>query len=82
MQGTYLIKLRDDSNEADFMRVTGFLQSNKAQIIMASRHGNWFIVVANQQSADVIKKMHIVKCVGGVTFRKREVRIIRSKKHQ
>jgi hypothetical protein len=81
MQKTYLIKLTDVCSREDFVKVAAFLQSNKAQIVMALR--NCFIAAIDQQLAEVIKKMRAVERIGEVTFRKREVKVIRrSKTHQ
>jgi len=80
MQETYLIKLRDNSIYEDFAMVASFLKRNKAQIIMASSQRFWIVAILNQRLAEVVKRLPSIEIVGGVTFRKREVRVIRIQK--
>lgn len=80
MQETYLIKLRDNFGEEDFMRVVSFLKKDKSQIVTASFQGGWIIAALAQGLAETIKRFPAVKMVAGVTFIKREVRVIRIQK--
>lgn len=81
MQETYLVKLKDDSTEKDFMMTTFFLKQGMSQIIMASVQKRWLIVALNRQIADSIKRLPFVKGVSGVTFRKRDIKVIRINTH-
>jgi len=80
VQEIYLVKLKADSSQEDFMRVVSFLKGNNAQIITASMQRFWILGTLNQSLAEVVRKMAVVEMIGGVTFRKREIKVIRIKK--
>jgi len=77
--GLHLIKLREGSTKEDFSRVAVFLETHGGQIVLASAQRCWFIAALNQNLADDLKKMRKVAIIGGVTLRKREIKIIRTK---
>jgi hypothetical protein len=77
--GLHFIKLREGSTKEDFSRVAVFLETQGGQIVLASTQRCWFIATLNQNLADDLKKMRKVEMVGGVTLRKREIKIIRTK---
>ena len=75
MQETFLVKFKDDATEKTIMRVVNFLKDNRAEIVMVLR--NCLIASFDQQLADVIRQFSYIERVGGVTFTKRDPKIIR-----
>jgi len=75
MPETFLMKLKDDSSEKDLQRVMAFLQRRKAKIVMAVSKS--FIVLTDQQLAEVAKTIPAVERVGGVTVKRRKVKVLR-----
>jgi hypothetical protein len=75
MQETFLVKLKDDINEKTITRVVDFLRDNQAEIVMVLR--NCLIASFDQQLADVIRGFSYIERVGGVTFTKRDPKLIR-----
>lgn len=80
MQETYLIKLRDNFSKEDLRKVVSFLKKCMSQIIMFSLQDGWIVAAMDQEFAETIKKSSAIALVGGVTFRKRLVRVIRIQK--
>jgi len=78
MQTTYLIKLRNNASKEDFKDVTSVLKKNMAQIIFASPEKYWIIANLDQKLADMIRKKPIVEGIGGLSFKKRDVKVIRT----
>jgi hypothetical protein len=75
MQETFLVKLKDDANAKAMKRVVDFLRHNQAEIVLVLR--NCLIAAFDQQLADVIRGFSYIERVGGVTFTKREPKLIR-----
>lgn len=80
MQATYIIKLRNNASQEDFMKITSFLKNNMAQILFSSTQKYWIVANLDQKLADMIRKMPLIEGVGGLTFTKRDVKVIRTLK--
>lgn len=80
MQATYIIKLRNNASQEDFMKITSFLKNNMAQILFASTQRYWIVANLDPKLAEMIGKTPIVERVGGLTFTKRDVKVIRTLK--
>ncbi len=80
MQATYLIKLRNNASQEDFMKIISVLKKNLAQISFASTQRCWIVANLDQKLADTIRKIPVVDVVGGLTFTKRDVKVIRTVK--
>ncbi len=80
MQATYIIKLRNNASQEDFMNVTSVLKKNMAQILFSSPEKYWIIANLDQKLAEIIGKKPIVEGLGGLSFSKRDVKVIRTLK--
>lgn len=80
MQATYIIKLRNNASQEDFMNVTSVLKKNMAQILFASPEKYWIVANLDQKLAEMIGKKPIVEGMGGLSFTKRDVKVIRTLK--
>jgi len=82
MPEPYFLKLRNDSSDEDFSRISSFLKMKKEKVLLASPEKNWFLAVLEKKTAEELKRMRKVELVGGVTLRRREIKIIRRPKTQ
>lgn len=80
MPTTYIIKLKNNANREDFMKIISVLEKNRAQISFASQEKYWIIANLDQELADMIGKIPVVEGVGGLSFTKRDVKVIRTLK--
>jgi predicted NUDIX family NTP pyrophosphohydrolase len=75
MAETFFIKLKEGTSRNDLQRVAAFLQRKNVTIVM--NVSNCFIVAADQQLAELIRTLPVVERVGGVTVKRRKVKILR-----
>lgn len=80
MQATYIIKLRNNASQEDFMKIISVLKKNLAQISFASPEKYWIVANLDQKLADMIRNIPVVDVVGGLTFIKRDIKVIRTLK--
>jgi hypothetical protein len=80
MPEPYFLKLRNDCSEEDFSRISSFLKMKKEKVLLASPAKNWFLAVLEKKTAEELKKMRKVELVGGITLRRREIKVIRRPK--
>jgi len=52
----------------------------KEKVLLASAEKNWLLAVLEKKTAEELKRMRTVELVGGVTLRRREIKIIRRPK--
>ncbi|NWF55887.1 MAG: hypothetical protein HXY45_13945 [Syntrophaceae bacterium] len=80
MPEPYFLKLRSDSSKEDFARISSFLLMEKGKILLASPEKHWVLAVLEKKTAESLKGMRKVELVGGVTLRRREIKVIRRTK--
>jgi hypothetical protein len=77
MEQTYLIKLAAGEGAGLFHRIQDVLRDCGARIIAVGQDRAWMIAALDHQCSEKVRRIPGVDSVGGVTLKKREVKVFR-----